>query len=305
VFKQAAYTVIGDRMYAVDLNTRNVIWSYPDDKQVNFPGRFVDSVMVQEHELKAEGLQIFIGTAEGKLITLEVDGNNKVSEYPRSTLGWAASAAPVSYSHDNIRGVVYIPAGQRIIAYDISSVTSEAPMEKIYEYKTVGDILCRPIPAMVTGSKAILVTDSTGNLNALSANPDNQRGVRTPLASWGLEPSARFSPAIDNENNIAVITFANGAVTAIDLNKSGQPLWRFPDQGRNLGSINGPAAIGSNGVYVADSTGNLICIDLQTGKQKWRVDLLSAANTGVLVHDGRIYVGTRAGSVLCCEEGSD
>lgn len=305
VFKRVAYAVIGDRIFAVDLNTRNVIWTYPDERQADFAGRFVDSVMVQEHELKAEGLQLFVGTAEGQLVALEIDGSNQVSTYPKNTLGWAASAAPFSYSHDNIRGVVYMPAGQRVIAYDISSVTSQDPMEKIYEFKTVGDILTRPVPARVTGSKALLITDSTGTLNAISANPDNQRGVRAPIASWGLEGGARFAPAVDHENNIAVVTFSNGAVTAVDLNKAGQPLWRFPDQGRNLGSINGPAAIGKNGVYVADSTGNLLCLDLKTGKQKWQVDLLSAANTGVLAHDGRVYVGTRAGSVLCFEEGQD
>ncbi len=302
VFNQVAYAVIGDRMYAVDLNTRSVIWTYPDDQAVDFPGRFIQSPIVQEHELKAGDLQVFVGTAEGNVVVLEVDSSNKITESPKSPLGWAASAAPLSYSHDNIKGVVYMPAGQRIVAFDISTSTAEDAMEKIYTFDAKGDVLCRPVPAMVEGNKAILVTDSTGSLLAINADPDAQAGVGA-LASWGLPGGgANFPPIV--KDNIAIVGLAGGAVMALDLNKSGAVLWRYPDQ-NNIGSLNGPPGIGKNGVYVADSTGNLFCIDIKTGKKKWQVDLLSAANTGVLVHEGKVYVGTRAGSIMCFEEGSD
>ena len=303
VFNRVAYSIIGDRIYAVDLNTRSLLWTYPDDNAAEFPGQFVQSLWVQEHEHKVGELQVLVGTSEGKLIVLEVSKDNQITAYPKSDIGWAATAAPLGFSHDNFHGVLYLPAGPRVVTFDISTATAEEPMEQIYTVTTRGDILCRPSFATVAGNKAILLTDSSGNMTAINADPDSQRGNQDALGSWPLEGGAIYPPVVIEDSHVAIVGLSEGVVIALDLNKPGTILWRFPDQA-NLGSINGPPAIGKNGVYVADSTGNLNCIDIKTGKQIWQVDLLSAANTGVLAHEGRIYVGTRAGSLLCFEEGS-
>ena len=137
----------------------------------------------------------------------------------------------------------------------------------------------------------------------LPRKPQGCRHQQEAIASWPLEADAVYEPVILQERNMAICTLKGGALIALDLKKPGRVLWRYPAEG-NLGKISGKAAIGNNGVYVADSTGNLNCIDTLTGKQLWTVDLLSAANTGVLTHDGRIFVGTRAGSLICLEEGS-
>ena len=305
VFNRTAYAVIGDRVYAIDLNTRSLLWTYPNDETAEYPGQFVQSVYVQEHILKSSDLQVLVGTREGKLIVLEVDQDNQIIAYPKSDIGWAATAAPLSnYSEENFTSVVYIPAGRRVVAFDPNSATSEIAMNKIYEVPTSGEILSRPTVATVAGTTAILLTDSTGSLIAINADPDSQRGNQEPLGSWPLEGGADYEPVILDKAHVAIVGLSEGSVIALDLNKPGHVLWRFPENA-NLGSINGPPAVGREGVYVADSTGNLTCIDLKTGKQKWQVDLLSAANTGVFAHEGRIYVGTRAGSLLCFEEGSE
>ena len=305
VFNRTAYAVIGDRLYAIDLNTRSILWTYPDDKSAEFAGQFVQSVWVQEHAHKASDLQVIVGTREGNVIMLEVDPDNNVIAYPKTSIGWAATAAPLSFANDPTeKRIIYLPAGNRIVTFDSSTATAGDPLEKVYDMVTRGEVLCRPTPAIVAGTSAILVTDSTGFMTALNSDPDSQRGNQDAIGSWPLEGGAIFEPVVIEERNMAICGLSEGSVIAIDLKKPGQVLWRFPEEG-NLGSINGKPAIGKNGVYVADSTGNLSCIDLTTGKQKWKVDLLSAANTGVLAHEGRIYVGTRAGSLLCLEEGLD
>ena len=91
---------------------------------------------------------------------------------------------------------------------------------------------------------------------------------------------------------------------AIDLAHPGQLLWRFPAQGRSTPVAAAPA-IGKRGIYIADQLGTLRCLDTATGVERWHADLGSAAASGILAHDGRIFVPTRAGLLVCFEEGEE
>jgi len=106
---------------------------------------------------------------------------------------------------------------------------------------------------------------------------------------------------------VAYAATSEGRVLFLDLAKPGQLLRRFPPQG-TLATIMGPPAIGSKGIYIADANGMLYCIDKTSGTELWRSDVGSPIGSGILAHDGRIYVptrpgGTSGGSLLCLEEG--
>ena len=91
---------------------------------------------------------------------------------------------------------------------------------------------------------------------------------------------------------------------ALDCSRSGRGrlLWRFPAEGKTE-TLTGLPALGRNGLYVADTSGRLYCINPEDGSLIWRVDLGSGATTGVLAHEGRLFVATRSGELLCFEEG--
>jgi outer membrane protein assembly factor BamB len=95
-------------------------------------------------------------------------------------------------------------------------------------------------------------------------------------------------------------------MVCLDLSTEGQGRlrWRFPAQG-SLGQLSGRPAIGRLGIYLADTGGMLYSIDPETGAERWRVDVGSQISTGLAAHDGRIYVPTRGGGLLCFEEGED
>jgi outer membrane protein assembly factor BamB len=61
--------------------------------------------------------------------------------------------------------------------------------------------------------------------------------------------------------------------------------------------------VGRKGVYVADANGVLYCINPKTGELQWQADLGSQVATGILAVNGRVYVPTRGGNLMCFEEG--
>jgi outer membrane protein assembly factor BamB len=59
------------------------------------------------------------------------------------------------------------------------------------------------------------------------------------------------------------------------------------------------------GIYIADAKGLLHCLDPLTGAERWKAEIGGAAVGGILAHDGRVFVPTKSGQLVCFEEGEE
>jgi len=177
----------------------------------------------------------------------------------------------------------------------------------LYTYQTRGDILGRPVRAMVTVGNAqraaILIADMSGVIIALDEEPTTPLQRRV-LGSWGVGGTSPTAPVILPGKSVAYVAVAEGQVVALDLQHPGQPLWRFPAQ-NSIGQIAGGPVVGAHAVYVADANGIIHALDFETGAERWRADLGSPAVAGLLAWDGRVFVPTRSGHLVCFDEGDD
>ena len=95
-----------------------------------------------------------------------------------------------------------------------------------------------------------------------------------------------------------------GLVHAIDPRGRGdvtasRVVWKYEDVGR---SITTPV-IRDGLMYLGDYNGFVHCIDIETGERVWRHDLLAGVWGGLLVADGKVYVGDEEGTVTVFREG--
>lgn len=301
-----AFLTLGGQIHAADIATRSRLWSWPDQSAIDAPaiGRY--GLWVQEHELIPGQQQLFAGAQPpggldtGSVVTLAIDQRTlELERYPDTPVQRAISGPPV-VAHS----VLYLPAGRHILAFDSTSASRRQGLDLLYEFPMRAEIALRPVATEVDGAPAVLVTDDTGTVFALDADPrvGNESRIRM---QWTLKSAAAASPVIGPEGDTAYVSTGEiGGVTALNLDrpKGGPRRWRFPRDGQ-IGSVPGAPAVGRNGIYVADATGIIYCLDRDTGRELWRTDLQSGIVTGVAAADGRIYVGTRSGMLLCFEEG--
>lgn len=297
VFQKRAYAVVDDKITAVDIDTRTVVWSWPSQGSMDQMGFYPQGLWVQEHELIQGRLLIVAGTASGKLITLGATGGG-ADAYPETTIDSGMTGSPL-VDHTNTNSTLYIPAGQQILAFDATSPSDSSPPRRLFAIPTRGDVVGRLVKAQVGNRPSILVADASGIILAVDSDIDAQRKV---IASWSLEGSPSFGLVVNPQAPIAYAAVSEGRVLFLDLANPGQLLKRFPAQG-SLGLLPGPPVVGRNGLYIADANGVLYCVDKVTGIERWRADLGSPVATGILASGGRIFIPTRGGSLLCFEEG--
>ncbi|MBA2481010.1 MAG: PQQ-binding-like beta-propeller repeat protein [Planctomycetes bacterium] len=293
--------MLGDHVFAVDVNSRIVQWSWPENANAA-ANRLTGQIWVQEHEIKPGQLLVFAATFKAGLVVLEVDPSGRAKPYPRLEGSADITGAPFV---DHLAGgaLLYVPAGNNLMVFDISSITEVSAPRRLYSVTTQGDIIGRPVKSVVAGRPAILLSDMTGLIMAIDADP-RVPDTKRILGSWPINGTQPTTPVCKNEKSVAYVSVAEGRVMALDLSHPGQLLWRFPLQGA-LGAIAGSPAIGSNGVYVADANGVLRCLDPQTGSERWKADLGSPAVGGPIAKDGRVFVPLKTGHLVCFEEGDE
>lgn len=297
VFGKLAFLVLDDRILCVDIDTRTVKWTWPGPKDLEQPQLHPQSLWVQEHELIQNRIQVFAGTTSGRLIALGATGN-KATPFPSVKLDGGLTGSP-AVVRLGLTSTLYVPAGPVVIAFDATSASEQSPPKRLYALSTRGDVVGRPAPAMVAKQPGVLITDSSGVVVALNADPASPQ--RT-LGSWSLEGTP-ISGVIPHPNgNVGYVAVTEGRLILLDLAVPGRLIGRYPQQG-SLGYLPGAPAVGKNGVYIADSNGILACLNAQTGELLWKADLGSQVQTGILVHQGRIYIPTKGGNLLCFEEG--
>lgn len=299
LYQGQVLAIIDNRLSAVDFTTRSELWSYPS-RSAEANTRLSGQVWGLDHELIPGQQLYFIGAAKGQLLSFARDQNGRSLPYPKVDLGGELTGALVGDQPEPGRTVLYAPVGNQLLAFETAAATERTPATLISTFRTRGEIQGRVVRAVVAGKPAILILDSAGLLIAIDADPaapDNKRA----LGSWGLDGTGVVQAAVGP--NAAYVAVTEGRVVAIDLAHPGQLLWRFPAQGA-IGQLSGAPVIGQRGIYVADQKGTLYCLDL-TGRERWKTDLGSPVMTGILVADGRIYVPTRNGPLMCFEEGEE
>ena len=302
VFQNKAYLVLDERIVAVDIDTRTVVWSWPGRGDGDQPRPSPGSLWVQEHELIQGRTQLFAGSTSARLISLGI-GLDSVATYPQVQLDNALTGAPLVDRLGNA-STLYLPVGSSLLAFDATSGSERVAPRQLFAIATRGDVVGHPVRARVAGRPAILITDASGIVVAVDADIN---AVRKTLGSWSLEGTPTHGVVVRDGEQVAYVATNEGRVLYLDLAKPGQLLKRFPAQG-TLATLPGPPAIGRKGVYIADSNGVLYCIDKTTAAELWRCDVGSPVGTGILAHDDRIYIPTRpgglnGGSLLCFEEG--
>jgi outer membrane protein assembly factor BamB len=305
VLGNRAYVVLDDHLTAIDLDRRVPLWSWPPDDAVR--GRFTGGVWMQWHDIIPGAELGLLATANGGVVAFEIDCAGKVVPYQVIGAGVPITGAPVIDHPGTGQAVLYVPAGNRLAVGDASNLDRRSLPRLLYSYQTRGDILGRPVPAPVIGAsgqrQAILISDRTGVVTALDADPSTPMQRRV-LGSWWVGGTTPTAPDVRPGVAVAFVATAEGQVVALDLRQPGQVLWHFPAMNGAIPIVGGPM-IGDRAVYVADGDGVLHALDVGTGAERWRADLGSPAVAGVLAWNGRVYVPTKAGLLMCFAEGDD
>ncbi len=97
-----------------------------------------------------------------------------------------------------------------------------------------------------------------------------------------------------------------GHLYAIDPSKRGDTtesarIWQYDKIRRSLST----AAIADGLLYIADFSGFLHCLDVNTGKPFWTFDMLAAVWGSPLVADGKVYLGDEDGDVAVFQAGKE
>lgn len=299
LYQGQVLTTIDNRLSALDFTTRSELWSFPS-RTADANTRLTGQVWAQDHELIPGQQLYFVGAAKGQLLSFARDQNNRTLPYPKVDLGGELTGFLVGDQPEPNRTVLYAPVGNQLQAYETGAATERTPATLISTFRTRGEIQGRVARANVTGKPAILILDSAGLLIAIDANPAAPENKRA-LGSWGLDGTGVVQATVGG--SVAYVALSEGRMVAVDLTRPGQLLWRFPAQGA-IGQLAGAPVIGQRGLYVADQKGTLYCVDLN-GRERWKADLGSAVTTGILAAEGRLYVPTRNGPLMCFEEGEE
>jgi len=305
VHRGFAHLLIDNRLVVVDLSNRTVALSFPGKGQSELPRLNPASLFVQDNELIPDQVLAFAGSGT-RLHIVGLNGR-EVAAYPGVTLeNGVTGGLYVDHFAPLRQSTLYVPSGPQLIAYDVSTIARTSPPQQRFAVRTRGEVVGRPLRAEVAGAPAILFTDSTGLVLVIDADPTVPEARRS-RGSWPLEGAATHSPAYRPGLPVAYVAVSEGRLLALDLANPGKLLWRFPRQG-TLGPLPGAPVIGAKALYIADANGVLYAIDPVTGVERWRADLGARVATGILAHEGRIYVPTKgamSGPLLCFEEGDD
>ena len=302
IFQNQILTILDNRLTAIDSTTRTTEWRFPNTNSESTL-RLTGSLVVQEHQLIPGQLLYFLAGAGGEVISFARDQEGRLIGYPKVQVGSEFTGQLLGDQYESGRTLLYAPAGNHLKVFDTTAVTEHDSPKSLYEVRTRGELIGQLVRANVAGQPAILAIDSSGLLVAINANPQVAENKRT-LGSWPLDGNGVGGAAYRAGHNVAYVAVAEGRVMAVDLARPGQLIWRFPTQGSGAPLTAAPV-IGQRGIYIADQQGILRCLNAVTGVERWHVDLGYAASGGILAHDGRIFVPTRAGLLMCFEEGEE
>jgi outer membrane protein assembly factor BamB len=94
--------------------------------------------------------------------------------------------------------------------------------------------------------------------------------------------------------------YAIDATKRGDITESGR-VWYFGDIRRTIST----AAIADGLVYIADFSGFLHCLDVETGEEVWMYDTFAAIWGSPFLADGKVYLGDEDGDIVVLQHGRE
>lgn len=136
----------------------------------------------------------------------------------------------------------------------------------------------------------VYVGDLTGTMHCISA-ADGKK-VWTVDSGSGIHSSANASVGPAGNR----IIFGNDGAEILCLNaEDGKELWR----GKAGDRVNAAPAIANGLAYISGCDAMLRAFDLNTGQEKFAVDIAGMAGGSAVIAGDKIVVGTDGGAVLC------
>ncbi len=124
-------------------------------------------------------------------------------------------------------------------------------------------------------------------------------GQATVRGLWEFQGSR---PALING---ALYNAMGNIIQAVDP-RSGDLLWEREVQGDTAqlgGHMATPPAFAGDKMYVGTVTGELLCVDAESGDELWCFDMGEPIRYQPSVVEGRVYVGTVTGKLICLDTG--
>jgi outer membrane protein assembly factor BamB len=265
---ERAYMSTGSFIYAIELQTGNLVWSYPEDPD--------NELLYYANPVLTEDGQLLIGSTGTNHAFISLDPvtgqENWTAPFSGAKGAWVAS--PLVFNNTiyapNTDGYVYV--------LDMSGNQAEPP---IY----LGGALWS---APVTDGTYIYVNSLDHHVHIL----DPQTGeIIEPIDIGGAAPG---SPVVASDG-IYVGSFASN-VQFITPNGNNEVIATASDW------IWGTPAFDNETLYYADLSGKLFSLDLTSNRQNW--DVLQPdgpVTASLLVVGDQIYVATEAGSFIALD----
>jgi tetratricopeptide (TPR) repeat protein len=296
------YLVLDDRLHTVDLAARARQWTWPATADPRL--RFTGPLAVREHELIQGQSMVFAALQRGEILVLAVEAGGRIVQCPGLRLPGEITGQLIIGQDGPGRSILYVPAAQGLHAFDLTAITGRNPPTLLFSARTRGDLIGSAIPATVLGKPCLLVSDASGLVVAIDRRAQVAESKRI-VASWAVDGTSPNTPILNDLGDLAFVSTPEGRVACLDLTNAGAVRWRAPTKGPGLGGLVGAPALGRRGLYVADGNGLLHCLDVATGELRWKADLGGNAVGGLLAQDGRIFIPTHNGQLVCFEEGDE
>ncbi len=293
----AYVTTYNGHMYALNATTgqQDWTWTFPDS-----------SLQTQLTAPAVAGHVAFVGSSYGNLYAIGPGGHQ---EWKFST----ASSAPTVQGR-----VVYVTGGD-VNALNASSglplwsvdpaartgCNSQPAVDGAVVYASCGDGALYALSA-ATGATLWSYSNSGNDLNAPAVangvvyvgdtNADTVHAISTTTHTqlWSYTTGARIDTTPAVANGLVYVSTFDGSIYALDA-ATGAKTWSF-DLGGTVPSAISPAV--ANGVvYVTSSNEVVYALDARTGAKLWSYSHGNTLQSGPVVANGRVYVGTGDGGL--------
>lgn len=264
---ERAYLSGGAFVYAIDLKTGDQIWQYPAEAESGL-------MFYAPPVLTADG-QLLIGSAgtTHSFFSLDPQTGKETWAEPFTKNKGAWMASPLVFTETiyapNTDGFLYV--------IDMNGKETADPIE-------LGGALWS---APVTDGSLLYVSSLDHHVHIV--NPGNKSNTSIDLG--GAAPS---SPVVGKDgvyvgsfNSTIQFISSTGEMNAVA--KADDWIWGSP-------------VMDGETLYYADLKGNIISLDIASGKQNWNIAQKNdAVIAGLLVHGDRIYAATESGKVIALD----